>query len=47
MTTFFRFGDEKREVTSATAEVDMHLTETCRDIECLLKFPRIFKLYVP
>ena len=42
---FFSLAIETYENTDATAEVDMYLTDTSRDIECLVKFPGILKLF--
>ena len=42
---FFSFGRNTRQNIDATAEVDMYLTDTSREIECLLKYPAILKLF--
>jgi hypothetical protein len=42
---FFSFGDNTRQNIDATAEVDMYLSDTSREIECLSKYPAILKLF--
>ena len=42
---FFSFGGITRQNIDASAEVDMYLTDTSREIECLWKYPAILKLF--
>ena len=42
---FFIFVTDTFKQTDETAEVDMYLSDTSRDIESLLKFPCILKLF--
>jgi hypothetical protein len=42
---FFSFSAQGPDCTDATAECDMYLSDTSRDIESLSKFPGILKLF--
>jgi hypothetical protein len=44
MMTFVCFGVDTRDQSDATVEVDLYLSDSSREIECLKKFPGIVKL---